>query len=245
MRDRLIWRGLVPGVLALLLALPGQARSQQVNTGALDALAPARPGPRPTSPPRPAAPSQPARPARPTTPKPASPAGGTSQRTAPAQPGQAAIPVPPRPPAVPVAPPAIAAIPPAVAVPVARPPAPPPVPMAEDAPGDASPIPGGVRVTFGADRADLNAVTEPALRTFARTLKTNEQATVNVVATAAGSAEDPSTPRRLSLSRALAARAVLVNEGIASTRIYVRALGANGPAGPADRVDLTTAGPAP
>jgi len=240
---------------ALLLAVPGQGRGQAVNTGALDALAPARPAsrpapPRPAPPTRPASParpasSQPAAPARPAAPKPALPTGGTPHRPAPAQPGQAAIPVPPRPPAVPVAPPAIAAIPPAVAVPVARPPAPPPVPVAEDAPGEASPIPGGIRVTFGATRADLNAVTEPALRTFARTLRDNEQATVNLVATAAGSADDPSTPRRLSLSRALAARAVLVNEGVASTRIYVRALGANGPAGPADRVDLTTAGPAP
>ena len=61
-----------------------------------------------------------------------------------------------------------------------------------------------------------------------------------MVATAAGSADDPSTPRRLSLSRALAARAVLITEGIASTRIYVRALGASGPPdGPPDRVDVS------
>ena len=116
------------------------------------------------------------------------------------------------------------------------------VPIAADAPGEATPIPGGVRVTFGPDRADLNPVTEPALRNFARSVKA-EQAAVNVVATAAGSADDPSTPRRLSLSRALAARAVLITEGVASTRIYVRALGASGPPdGPPDRVDVS-AGP--
>ena len=99
-------------------------------------------------------------------------------------------------------------------------------------------------MTFGPDRADLNGATVQALRDFARTLKANEQETVNLVATAAGTADDPSTPRRLSLSRALAARSVLVNEGIASTRIYVRALGTNGPEGPADRVDLIASGAA-
>jgi len=129
-----------------------------------------------------------------------------------------------------------------VAVPVSRPPPPAPPSIAADAPGEAAPIPGGLRITFGPDRADLNAVTEPALRTFAQTLKSNDQATVNLIASATGTPEDPSTPRRLSLSRALAARAVLVNAGIASTRIYVRALGASGPPGPADRVDLITSG---
>ena len=93
-------------------------------------------------------------------------------------------------------------------------------------------------MTFGAGRSDLNPVTEPALRSFARTVKADDRATVNVVATAAGSPEDASTPRRLSLSRAMAARSVLMAEGVASTRIYVRALGAGGPDGPADRVDL-------
>lgn len=222
---------------ALLLALPGQGRAQAVNNGALDALTPARPASRP-APPRPAAPRTDA-PARPQASKPApgpSAAGNAAARQA--------IPVPPKPPAIPVAPPAIAAIPPAVSVPVAKPPAPPTAPVVADAPGEATPIPGGLRVTFGPDRADLNGVTEPALRDFAQTLKSNEQATVNVVATAAGTADDPSTPRRLSLSRALAARAVLVNAGIASTRIYVRALGASGPDGPADRVDLIASGAA-
>ena len=211
--------------VALLLALPGHGAAQGVNNSALDALTQARPAARP-------APARPTAPARPQASKPAPAAA------------RQAVPVPPKPPAVPVAPPAIAAIPPAVAVPVARPPPPTTPPVAADAPGEPSPIPGGLRVTFGPDRADLNGATEQALRDFARTVKGNEQATINVVATAAGTADDPSTPRRLSLSRALAARSVLVNEGIASTRIYVRALGTNGPEGPADRVDLTASGAA-
>ena len=68
------------------------------------------------------------------------------------------------------------------------------------------------------------------------------------MAYAAGSAEDPSTPRRLSLARALAARAVLLHEGVASTRIYVRALGASGSGAaglPPDRVEVMQVGIAP
>jgi len=152
------------------------------------------------------------------------------------------VPLPPKPPVVPTVPPAIAAIPPAVTVPVQRPPEPPPVPVAADAPGDATPVPGGVRTTFGANRSELNAATEAAIRSFARPLRDTAQA-IQVLAYAAGSPEDPSTPRRLSLARALAARAVLINEGIASTRIYVRALGPAAGDGPADRVDLSTNAP--
>ena len=216
------------GTAALLVILAAPASGQTVNSGALDALTPAKP----------------AAPARPATPRPAPARPAHQAAAAPARNNAAKPAAPARPPAVPTIPPAIAAIPPAVAVPVSRPPPVPVVPVAADAPGDASPIPGGIRVTFGPDRADLNPVTEPALRSFAHTVKANERATVNVVATAAGSADDPSTPRRLSLSRALAARAVLITEGIASTRIYVRALGANGPPdGPPDRVDVSSAAP--
>ncbi len=144
---------------------------------------------------------------------------------------------------MPTVPPEIAAIPPAVAVPVQRPPDPPPIPVAADAPGDASPLQGGLRTTFGANRSDLNAGTEAAIRDFARPLRDTAQP-IQVLAYAAGSPEDPSTPRRLSLARALAARAVLINEGIASTRIYVRALGRAAADGPPDRVDLSTNTPA-
>ena len=65
---------------------------------------------------------------------------------------------------------------------------------------------------------------------------------------APGTEEDPSTPRRLSLARALAVRSVLITEGIASPRIYVKAMGANPQAlsgGPPDRADVTVAGATP
>ena len=206
----------------------GAAAQTTVNQGALDSLTPPRPRTNRLPPQqRPAA--RPATPAKPPTNAAARPARPPTQAAA------------PRLPTVPTTPPAIAALPPAVAVPVARPPPTPAVPVIADAPGQAAPLPQGVRATFGTDRADLNPVTEGAIRQFAEGVKAQDQVTINVLAYAAGSADDPSTPRRLSLSRALAARAVLINMGIASTRIYVRALGASGGDGPADRVDVVRA----
>ena len=59
---------------------------------------------------------------------------------------------------------------------------------------------------------------------------------------AAGTLGDPSMARRLSLSRSLAVRNVLIAEGINSAQIYVRALGSNLTGEPADRVDVTLSG---
>ena len=53
------------------------------------------------------------------------------------------------------------------------------------------------------------------------------------------SGEDANRSRRLSLSRALAVRGYLMDQGIASTRMDVYARGPQADGGPADRVDLT------
>ncbi len=55
------------------------------------------------------------------------------------------------------------------------------------------------------------------------------------------SAEDGSSSdaRRLSLSRALAVRAYLIDQGIRTARFIVRAQGDRYGSGPADRVDLS------
>jgi outer membrane protein OmpA-like peptidoglycan-associated protein len=135
---------------------------------------------------------------------------------------------------------------PAETAPVRPVPPPPPVPIVPGAEGIATQINGGVRISFGAGKAELNAATEAAIRSLAASVKDNPNADLNLYAFAAGVPDDPSTPRRLSLSRALAVRAVLISEGIASTRIYPRALGASpsplGPDGPPDRVDVVLAG---
>jgi outer membrane protein OmpA-like peptidoglycan-associated protein len=167
----------------------------------------------------------------------------------PAKPPAPARPAPPRPAApvappqvrVPLAPPPAPVLPPALVVPT-RPPAPPaPAPVAADAPGAAVPIQAGLRVTFGEARADLNPATESALRALAGAA--SGETSFTVAAFAPGAPEDPSTPRRLALSRALTVRAVLIAAGIPSVRIYVKALGASHGVedGPADRVDVTLA----
>jgi len=143
-----------------------------------------------------------------------------------------------------VVPPAIAALPPPMPVPAPRPQAPPVVSVAADAPGTATPLPGGLRITFGADRSDLNPATEAALRELARSLRTSDKG-INIYAFAGGSVDDPSTGRRLSLARALTARAVLITEGIPSTRIYPRALGTTADETDRDRVDVTAGLPGP
>lgn len=150
-----------------------------------------------------------------------------------------------QPPAVPPAAPPVAALAPLEPPPPAHPaPARQPVPVVAGAAGEAQPIPQGVRVTFGPDSVDLNPQTDAALQALAHRAAANPGATVTVMAYAAGPPDDPSTPRRLSLSRALVAREVLLEQGIGSTHIYVRALGANAGDGPADRVDVTVMPPA-
>ncbi len=232
-------RGALPGLLGIALLIgAGPAFAQvTVNPGALELL-----------------PSKPTR----------EPAPRRTRRAEPApQPSEQAdstpaddIPIPPIPPsaepppagsppakaalpALPTVPPAIAALPPPPPIPEPRAEPPPPIPVADDAPGQAMPLTGGLRITFGSGRDELNPSTEAALRDLARQVKGHEQDTISISAFAAGTPEDPSTARRLSLGRALAARAVLIDDGIASNRIYPRALGAAPEsAGEPDRVDV-------
>jgi outer membrane protein OmpA-like peptidoglycan-associated protein len=104
-----------------------------------------------------------------------------------------------------------------------------------------------MRITFGTGSAALNPATDQALRHMAHASPTS---VFTLNAYTPGQLDDPSTPRRLSLDRALAARSVLMAEGIPSTHIIARGYqfmpGAN--ADPADRVDVlvgTSAAPKP
>jgi len=153
-------------------------------------------------------------------------------------------PAPPRPVTpIPPAPPPAPVLPPPLVVPT-RPPPPPPPPaiVAPSAPGEASPRKDGLRLTFGPGAATLNPATEAAVRQLVHTAGAPDATTYTVTAYAAETPDDTSAPRRLSLSRALAVRSILITEGVASVRIYVKALGPP-PAGdtPADRVDIVTA----
>ena len=148
-------------------------------------------------------------------------------------------------PTVPAAAPPAPVLPPPITVPT-RPVTPPtPAVVVADAQGEATEQKDGLRVTFGPGSSDLNPRTDAAIRALVHAAPPFASVTFSVVALAPGTEEDPSTPRRLSLARGLAVRSILITEGIPSTRIYVRALGANPQAiagGPPDRADITVAG---
>ena len=212
---------------ALLSCLTATRGHAQVDQRALDQLGPA-PGAAGAAP-RPATRPQPGH-AHPNGPHQTLP----PLKAAPVKPPAATV--------SPTAPPA-PVLPPPIVVPTRPPPPPTPAAITADAPNVATTLAGGLRITFGDDRADFNPAADAALRALAHG---PPEANYTVAAYAAGSPDDPSTPRRVSLSRALAVRAVLMAEGVASARIYVRALGASMPAiadGPPDRVDITVAGP--
>jgi outer membrane protein OmpA-like peptidoglycan-associated protein len=148
-------------------------------------------------------------------------------------------------PQVPAGPPPNPVIAPApLVMPNHPPPPPPPVPLRADATGAATRIAGGTRITFAAGGSTLNPSTFNAIKAVAEAAKANPAMTIDVTAWAPGKPDDPSTPRRLSLDRALAVRAVLIGVGVASERIHAIAKGMTDiGAAPADRADLLTQSP--
>ena len=251
--------------LALITAVPARAEVT-VNLHALDQLG-GPPAPTPRAPPaqaRPAGKSEKKKPAKAThgkTPqeKPRAAARGKPEPAksaadappaAPAQaPGNSAsvqhpatTPAPPPPAALPSGPPPVVHLSPLEPGAPAAKPLPSDAPVAADAGGEATPTRDGLRITFETARSELSPTSQAALKQFADRTPRGENMTLNVLAYAAGPPEDPSTARRLSLSRALAVRTVLMAEGIPSAHIYVRALGSAAGDGPTDRVDVTVMG---
>ena len=97
---------------------------------------------------------------------------------------------------------------------------------------------GSLRLLFAANEATLPEDAQKALAAIARRLETEHNLYIQLLAYAEGTEAEASKARRLSLSRALAVRSYLMNDGVRSTRIEVRALGHKIPDGPADRVDV-------
>ena len=96
-----------------------------------------------------------------------------------------------------------------------------------------------LRIEFDGDSADLPGGADNDLRAIADRLLQDEALRAQVKAYAGGSSGSASAARRLSLSRALAVRSVLIEQGVRSTRIDVRALGDRNEGGPPERVDVT------
>ena len=95
---------------------------------------------------------------------------------------------------------------------------------------------------FPAGSTDLPAAARPELDRVAERLAGDEALRLQLNAYAAGEGDQSSQARRISLSRALAVRAYLIDKGVRSTRLDVRALGQPQDNGPADRVDLVVVG---
>lgn len=91
---------------------------------------------------------------------------------------------------------------------------------------------------FGPQDATLAAESRQRLDALADRMVSTPALNAQILAYAGSTDGGPSQARRLSLTRALAVRGALLDHGIASTRIEVRALGDQAPDGPADRVDI-------
>ena len=176
-------------------------------------------------------------------PTPVAPSVATAQPAAPQPltPAPAAAPAPPPATLPTAAPPTIALAPVAPPQPESAAPPPPP-PISDNSATAATSNGAGLRVTFVAGQADLSPSSAAAIKQLVATAPPGPNTSFNVAGYAAGTPEDPSTARRLSLSRALAVRSALMADGVNSTRIYVRALGAASSDEPADRVDLAVLG---
>lgn len=262
----------VPGILArmrhvllltgLLCAAAPALAQVTVDLHALDALPgakPAAPQPpahrtRPQPAPHPLAAAKSKKPANgqagaSPVPAPAAAPAASPTPSAPTPASAAANPAPsaatPPPPAatLPTAPPSSVAL-----APIAPPPPPaqatppPPPPISDTANSSASQSGGGLRVTFGGGQADLSPASAAAIHDLVQASPAGADTSFNVVAYAAGTPEDPSTARRLSLARALAVRSALIADGVSSSHIYVRALGAPDGDKTPDRVDLAVLG---
>jgi len=235
-------------VLTALLGTAASAGAQvTVDLHALDALPGVKQAPPSRAVPKPqrrAAATKPKQSAPAQSPEQAPTATAPTVATAqPAAPPQPTPPVPAPPPAAlpTAAPPTIALAPVAPPQPT-EPVAPPPPPISDSSATAATSTGAGLRVTFGVGQSDLSPSSAAAIKQMVAAAPPGPNTSFNVAGYAAGTPEDPSTARRLSLSRALAVRSALMADGVSSTRIFVRALGAATGDEPPDRVDLAVLG---
>lgn len=201
---------------------------------------PSKPSPAPTpaaeapapltaaAPPPPAAPTAPdkkmADAGPPPAPKVDAGKGSADKAPPPATAPGAAVPPPPPPPAT------------ATAVPT------PPAPKAESTASLTTGEDGRlIRVEFDESQSKLPDSAKPNLLKLADQVKDQRDVRLQLLAYAGGDDLKSNRARRLSLSRALSVRSFLIESGIRSTRIDVRALGDKTSDEPKNRVDITLA----
>ena len=94
-------------------------------------------------------------------------------------------------------------------------------------------------IAFLVDQTKLPESSKSSLIRLAKTLKGRDNMRLQLMAYAGGQSLSSSQARRVSLSRALAIRSFLIENGVRSTRIDVRALGNKTSEEPINRVDLS------
>ncbi len=101
-------------------------------------------------------------------------------------------------------------------------------------------LPGkAAMLRYAAGQSDLPADQRGTIDALAAQLAGNPKLRLQLLAYASGAGDDPVEARRLSLTRAVALRTYLIDKGVQSVRMDVRALGNRDVGdGPADRVDL-------
>ena len=95
-----------------------------------------------------------------------------------------------------------------------------------------------MRVAFGATASKLPAAAKNDLKALAKKIKGKDNLRLQLMAYAGGKSLSASKARRMSLSRALSVRSFLIENGVRSTRIDVRALGSKTTEKPLNRVDV-------
>jgi outer membrane protein OmpA-like peptidoglycan-associated protein len=100
---------------------------------------------------------------------------------------------------------------------------------------DAAP---GLQIVFAAGEENLSDRDKSELDALAGDLVADESQRIQLQAYASSQDGTASMARRLALSRALEVRKYLIDSGVRSTRIDVRALGNVAESGPADRIDI-------
>ncbi|MDA1023077.1 MAG: OmpA family protein [Proteobacteria bacterium] len=98
-----------------------------------------------------------------------------------------------------------------------------------------------LQVVFGTKVSKLPDNAKPDLLGLAKKLKGKDNLRLQLLAYAGGKDLSSSKARRMSLSRALSVRSFLIESGVRSTRIDVRALGSKTTEDPVNRVDVNIA----